>query len=1065
MARLRSRRLVGPVLWGLVGLTAVASGCAKKKATAIVVAISSEANIPEEIDAIDIQVDRGDSTPFYNTYPLRHPNAAADLPGTITLEKHEDEETDDPIIVTITAHLGSNGLQKDSVRVLRQARLGFVEEKQKLLRMPLRYSCMDFASCPPGETCLGGECHAVEVNVKALPDFSPVLVSARTSAEGCFDPRTDACFKDYIRIEDAKALLVDDPRSDSGKACILDVSKFTGATPPAGSDTNTLPDGGAPNGGSTGAGGASPPAGTNGLQGETADGTQNLNIAVHWERSKEPGSYTTLDRDPIEGWDFQGNKARLAPGICNAVLANQVKTLWFSTKCAAKPSDQPICPPTPRIFDSECFQCQYVKSCAAEYANAAKDPNSAPYVDCWQNCEWKDRRYGNPDLCPHTGCVSTCTSMIDPVCAANLNTPACSQKYGALLAYIACADAANGGLGDNDKDDRISGYNRCKSECDGEGYGVCLDAVPSTPQPVAPMPTGNYADASGHLVAAGNGVALTDTKLGATLQLDTFAPATPFQAGAVNGSWYSAKVTSVSGNVGAMTWPTLHAVAAGATARVWVGQPAGQSSAYYVDVTDDKAGAPGPAFMTAGPFSTAVTALNPCSITPDAGAKTAFCGDDLQNGAVPGTLYRCAGGMVQSSTVCPGGCVFNPSQDDACSASDDPCANASSSEKAFYCGPSLMQGLPPNVIYQCSGGKTVGTMSCVDSCVPNGALQDDTCGSIKDPCANASSSEKQMYCGTNLGVAEPNVLYQCLGGVTAMTTQCPGGCMVNDAFKPDNCVTSQIDPCSGVGADGTYCSETLGGQGAGKIFTCVGGSTQGVADCTPSCTIVGNGQDFCGGSGGPKIDCSAIGYPAGNLCAQCIPPNAPNNTQLCASTPGCGQEVACDLYCYKHSEIQNCFAACTVCGGEANSFSSNVIGELGTKLDADGFPICTSNCAVVFESGDGTGGASGGADAGVDGGGGTGGTTPDGGVAPGCPSCIDANCPSESSACNTDVNCKTCLTMPSQSFCQSNEFFLAVKSCTCSSGCDVCYSSGVCPLLTPGGEAGARGREISARRP
>ena len=263
-------------------------GCGSKKPTALVVAVSSEANVPKEIDGFEIEVRRGDSTPFFHAYGIGKDSPEARLPGTITLAARDGEGSQATTIV-IRASLGGK------TRVLRQATLSFSDQKTRLLKMPLRYSCLDFPDeCAPGTSCHGGECAPDAVDVATLPEFSPELVFGTQGDATCFDDRLTSCLASLQEV-DVTALA-------ATPTCQV-------AVPPS----------------------AGPIA--------------KLNVAFHWKRSNDPQKLTVLDVDPQEGWSYTANKDgfSLSRGLCAAVKSGAVTRVVYSTQCDSKQITQPIC--------------------------------------------------------------------------------------------------------------------------------------------------------------------------------------------------------------------------------------------------------------------------------------------------------------------------------------------------------------------------------------------------------------------------------------------------------------------------------------------------------------------------------------------------------------------------------------------------------------------------------------------------------------------------------------------------------------------------------------------------
>jgi hypothetical protein len=191
--------------------------------------------------------------------------------------------------VIIRARLGGK------MRVLRQATLGFSDQKTKLLKMPLRYSCVDFPSeCPSGSSCRGGACAPDAVDVATLPEYSSDLVFGAQGASTCFDDRLTSCLKSLVDV-DLAAL-----------AATTDCS----FTVPAG-----------------------------------AGSTAKLNVAVHWKVASAADKLTVLEVDPQEGWSYTAKRDgfTLAPGLCALAKSGAVTRIAYSTQCDPKSLEQPIC--------------------------------------------------------------------------------------------------------------------------------------------------------------------------------------------------------------------------------------------------------------------------------------------------------------------------------------------------------------------------------------------------------------------------------------------------------------------------------------------------------------------------------------------------------------------------------------------------------------------------------------------------------------------------------------------------------------------------------------------------
>lgn len=811
------RHVAGLGLAGLGLVSTAGAGCAKKAPTALVVAVQSEAPIPKEIDAMEIEVQRGDSTPFFQQYVLGTTNPDARLPGTIALSKQDGESSSDPVTVIIRAQLGG---QK---RVVRMAKLGFSDEKTKLLKMPLRYSCLDFPSvCAPGQECLGGECRDVSVDVEKLPDYSDDLVFGSAATGGCFDESTDVCFTSARVLGTS----LQAPAVDA--TCVLDTA--TSGTP-SGSG-----------GGLGGAGGAAGAGGSVGDKGTVAEGDGNkLNIALHWAKATDASQFNTLDFEPAaelaEGWTFvdgSTTKVRFATGICRAIQEGRVTSVRFASACSPKTIERPLCPQKAKektLEDSKCFTCQSEPSdCKPLLDKARSDKDSSAFVQCWVGSTFSGS-FTKADDCPEAA-RTRCASTVSAECQANLNTPACKAKYGALLDLIACVDTVNGGLGDDAAGDREAAYQRCKSACDAEGFDKVCRTAPSEKTVSIPVGTGAYSDGAGHsLVATATQLSLTsDGGTATSLTIETYAP--PTTSG--NFVFYEAKVVSKTQKPGsgvASPWPTFLGDQ-GATGRFWLRSIEG---GYFVDFTAPTATAPGSSL--AGPFSTSAPVQQKVAPIP-AGKYTSTKGHEVDvfadhvdmiqhfdgfdaliraevyakatqsqpyfeakvisvggetnlmswptlhaSASIPaGTPARfwataIGGGYTLDFTATnatgPGNAaalagVFSTSTQPV-----DPCAKGTTAQKTQYCSQQL--GLPAGDLVTCVSSMKVSSTTCpAGTCVINGPTQNDACGgSVDSPCLIATQSKTQVCSSSVLYTCDP-VTKQPTGAVP-----CPNGCVMN----------------------------------------------------------------------------------------------------------------------------------------------------------------------------------------------------------------------------------------------------------------------------------------------
>lgn len=185
-------RLSGASRGALLFVSAAVLSCKAKPATAIVVAVSTEGVVPRDLDRLQLVVHRGADSRFDQQYDLPTDTR---LPGTLTLEKSSDGAV---TVEILGSHKGA------PPHVIRRATLGFVDEKTKLLRMTLRYSCYGTADCGDGSTCKGGTCEPDAVDVATLADFTDDT-AAIGGAGHCIDEL--ACFgtKQPLTVASCKA--------------------------------------------------------------------------------------------------------------------------------------------------------------------------------------------------------------------------------------------------------------------------------------------------------------------------------------------------------------------------------------------------------------------------------------------------------------------------------------------------------------------------------------------------------------------------------------------------------------------------------------------------------------------------------------------------------------------------------------------------------------------------------------------------------------------------------------------------------------------------------------------
>jgi hypothetical protein len=345
-------RRVALSLTPLLALLAFPS-CEDRPATAVTLAIASEVSIPKEVDAISLEVRRGGKVSFSRSYAVDPETGQAKIPGSLVLKLHPDEEAKDAVRVLLRAE------QKGEQILLRSAATSFAEGKNKLLRLVIRYSCLDFPQvCGEGETCLGGVCSKDAVDPATLPDAPPEeQIFPTRSQGGCFDGGDDKCAASRTTLQDLDAFTQAD--------CSFDAATAEGYKP------------------------------------------GQLNVFAFWSAQGNQGHPVVLDQDPQEGWSFLPEKptvARLAKGLCDQIRSGRIFRVAYNFACPTKALSVPSCrPDTPepeKTFEaSDCHTCAYAPpECKEALALARAEAASKPLFDAAFACPY-DGAYSTLDEC------------------------------------------------------------------------------------------------------------------------------------------------------------------------------------------------------------------------------------------------------------------------------------------------------------------------------------------------------------------------------------------------------------------------------------------------------------------------------------------------------------------------------------------------------------------------------------------------------------------------------------------------------------------------------------------
>jgi hypothetical protein len=172
------------------GLAAVATSCSSvDRKTQVTIALSSETQIPKELDSFAVRVfsTRSGELRFSQDY---YPTSGREFPTTLAVIPFDESSLDSPLRIELEGRLGGATFLK------RQAVLSYVKERNILLEMPLRMACFQFKDCGPTQTCAGGQCVASTVDSASLVDFDAKLVFPQGnecfSEDTCLDSTFEA---------------------------------------------------------------------------------------------------------------------------------------------------------------------------------------------------------------------------------------------------------------------------------------------------------------------------------------------------------------------------------------------------------------------------------------------------------------------------------------------------------------------------------------------------------------------------------------------------------------------------------------------------------------------------------------------------------------------------------------------------------------------------------------------------------------------------------------------------------------------------------------------------------
>jgi hypothetical protein len=287
---------------------AASGGCSAKKNTEIMVGVQTDVRVPKDIDEIQLRVLVDGVVVFDPRSPVG--DGQASLPGSFGVVAGSERGA--PIVVEVLGYV------KGNTRVLRRARLTFVQGQTIFLRMPLKFACYDAESCPADQTCIGGECKPADVDSAQLPAYTSATQiygnGAGSGSDTCFS--AEECFASTFT-----------PTS-SGDGCTFVLAGATTAPSASGSFGVKRID-------------------TTGTPFTPAIRFPNTSTSLGY-CLPAGACFVPVDHDVDEGWEWidatnQGS-FKLATGLCTRMKALG-GTLVATMLCGEKTVERPVCTP------------------------------------------------------------------------------------------------------------------------------------------------------------------------------------------------------------------------------------------------------------------------------------------------------------------------------------------------------------------------------------------------------------------------------------------------------------------------------------------------------------------------------------------------------------------------------------------------------------------------------------------------------------------------------------------------------------------------------------------------
>jgi hypothetical protein len=289
-----------------VGLLACAA-CDADKAGELVVAVSTDMAMPQQIDTLRMRVEMQGELVHNLDYPVGSTLKENMIPGTLTLVSGDRHDA-----VTITLI----GLKKSSFRTFREITTTVPSDRSALLRMPIQWLCDEstkaiagkdqrgvaqirqISACDGENTCIAGVCRPNVINSSKLPPYRPRDVFGNAS-----NPENGECF-DTI------------PCMVAGRVVEPDADCTVAAPEGAGAQANVA------------------------LR-VTDDGICDTTGTV---------CFVPLDAEDPEGWTYltRNDRLQLPEAVCNRIKTRRINAVYVSDvspSCPPKRASIPPCGP------------------------------------------------------------------------------------------------------------------------------------------------------------------------------------------------------------------------------------------------------------------------------------------------------------------------------------------------------------------------------------------------------------------------------------------------------------------------------------------------------------------------------------------------------------------------------------------------------------------------------------------------------------------------------------------------------------------------------------------------